>query len=156
MSSMGFDVTAIITAAVTLICVIITAVVSVHNINKESYNKRVTEERIKWLNKVRMDYSIIMATIELNCREEMKSCHMNMETYDNRIYMAEMAKYDLISRLNTSKFSGNEYNYILKDILTNTCFAEGNIDFLKQNKDDFIKYMNLMLEREWDKSKKEI
>lgn len=44
----------IVTASVTLICtlagVIVTAAVSVKNLKKESNNKRVTEERVSWLN----------------------------------------------------------------------------------------------------------
>lgn len=125
---------------------------------KESYNKRVTEERIKWLNKVRDDYSKIMAALTLkNDSYCNKDLYIDQNEYNNRMYEADVAKYDLISRLNTSTYEGNEYNEILKEFLINLSFSTGSEDKLpKEEKVKlFMTYMNLMLEKEWKKSKKE-
>lgn len=125
---------------------------------KESFNKRVTEERIKWLNKVRDDYSKIMAALSLKknsfCN---KDSYNDQNEYNKNMYEAEIAKYDLISRLNTSTYEGNEYNKDLKDFLLKLSFSIGTETTLPKDEETklFMIYMNLMLEKEWQKSKKE-
>ena len=151
------DISVIIAAIIALAGVALTAFISIYSLNKESYNKRVTEERIRWLNKVREDYSIIMAAYEcfasgLSNKNEPR---IDKQEYDNRMYEAEKARYDLISRLRTSKYKGNEYNDTIKKILRKMNFTSGNAYIKPEEKEIFISYMNLMLEQEWDKTKKE-
>ena len=151
----------IVTASVTLVCtlvgVIVTAAVSVKNLKKESYNKRVTEERVNWLNKVREDYSIIMGAYELKYAGDHNSEEPSIDKneYDKKMIEAEQAKYDLISRLRVSAYSGNEYNASLKDILFEMHFVKYQKRLTPQKEAEFVMNMNFMLEAEWDKCKKE-
>ena len=143
---------------------IITAVVGIITFKLESRAKRVTEERVKWLNIVRADYSIIMAAYELkkSSINNFRELKVNKEDYDKIMFEAEKARYDLISRLNTNTYEGNEYNYPIKHVLLKMKFVvamDFNSDKPMVNNNDIeklMKYMNLMLEREWNKSKKEI
>lgn len=148
----------------TLTAAIITAVVGIITFKLESRAKRVTEERVKWLNIVRADYSIIMAAYELkkSSINNFRELKVNKEDYDKIMFEAEKARYDLISRLNTNTYEGNEYNYPIKHVLLKMKFVAAmdfNSDKPMVNNNDIeklMKYMNLMLEREWNKSKKEI
>ena len=152
-----YDISNVVAAIIALFGVSITAIFSVKGVNREIYNKSVTAERIKWLNKVREDYSIIMAAFEINIsgNSNQNEPRIDKNEYDRRMYEAEKARYDLISRLNTSTFDGNEFNYELKSILKKVNFASGDVNELKNKKETFMVYMNCMLEQEWQKSKKE-
>ena len=150
-------VAAAIAAVATILGVAITAWVSVRNLKKESYNKRVTEERINWLNRVRADYSVIMCAYELKHAGHNNSDPPGIDKneYDKRMLEAEKAKYDLISRLRESPYPGNEYNPLLKSILLEMRFIPEQDAFDKEKIAKFISYMNFMLEAEWDKCKEE-
>ena len=148
----------ICSVAVSLVVSVITICVELHKFRKESYNKRVTEERIKWLNKVRDDYSIVMAAYTLKSgTHNNRECSIDEETYNNRMYEAEKARFDLISSLNTNKEDGNEYNLFLKTVLEDMDFCSNYSEQLpdKEDIEIFKIYMNKMLEKEWSKSKDE-
>lgn len=154
----------IIVALITLTGVFITAIVSVYSLKKESYNKRVTEERIKWLNKRRELYGTIMAAWKLkkehiNNPNEYNNSNNFKGFYAKKRFEAERAKAEFISRLNTSTYSGNEYNFYIKEVVQEMNF----INEIKENElkelDDKIKkmqvYVNKRLEQEWQRSKEE-
>lgn len=151
--------TNITVALIAFLGTVLTGLITLITFKVELRNKRITAERIAWLNKVREDYSIIMAAYEClivgNCNEQEPK--IDKAEYDKRMFEAEKAKYDLMSRLRTTKFEGNEYNYMLKEILKQMTFSNGDIKDhrLDKNIEKFKTYMNGMLEKEWDKSKKE-
>ena len=157
--SVSIDIVSIvITSIISIAGIMVPAIIGIFQFKKESYNKRVTEERIRWLNKVREDYSTIMAAYDLKHAGINNYCSPQVDKnyYDQMMFEATQAKYNLISRLNTNKLEGNEYNYYLKDILSKMEFiATEKYVFSDEEILLFKEYMNLMLEQEWQKSKKE-
>ena len=69
------------------------------------------------------------------------------------ILEAEEARYVLITRINTNKFEGNEYNFRYKEILKEIKFDKTIKESF--NKDEFLDLTNLILETEWQKIKRE-
>ena len=66
--------TNITVALIAFLGTVLTGLITLITFNVELRNKRITAERIAWLNKVREDYSIIMAAYEClivgNCNEQ--------------------------------------------------------------------------------------
>ena len=82
---------------------------------------------------------------------------IDTNVYNERMYEGDVAKFDLISRLNTSTFKGNEFNFTLKTFLENVQLSTGvQNEFPNDDQIEiFMFFMNKMLEQEWQKSKKE-
>lgn len=146
-------------AVISVLGVALTAFISVKNIKKESFNKRVTEERIRWLNKMRELYGIIIAAWNMKKASHNNYFLPNFDTnfYNEKMVEAEKAKAEFISRLNTSTYFGNEYNFFIKKVLMEMKFIENIDDFqvFEEKIERMNVYVNKMLENEWKKSKKE-
>lgn len=149
----------VIVAVIAFFGVFVTAAFSVRTAKKESYNKRVTEERIKWLNTMRSLYGTIIAAWKMKRASVNNYYNPNFDVgfYNKMMFEAEKAKAEFISRLNTSKYDTNQYNFQIKDILQRIDFIKG-ID--EKYMDDYQKgielmdfYVNKMLEQEWGRSK---
>lgn len=140
----------------------VTAYVSVRKLKKESYNKRVTEERIRWLNTMRSLYGTIIAGWKMKTAGDNNSqgCKIQKEYYDEKMYEAEKAKAEFISRLNTTTSYGNQYNPFIKSVLEQMDFIKKvdseKFDELNSAVGKMNKVVNMMLEQEWHKSKEEI
>ena len=150
------NLTSILVAIIGLFGVILTALFGIQKWKKESYAKRITESRIEWLERVRSDYSIIMAAYEtkygISNNEESR---IETNEYEQRMFEAEKARYDLISRLRESPSPSNRYNRTLKELLRKMDFIKSGKELSDQEKEQFIAKMNFMLEDVWDECKKE-
>ena len=150
------NLTSILVAIIGLFGVILTALFGIHKWKKESYAKRITESRIEWLERVRGDYSIIMAAYETKyATSNNQQSPVEKDEYNQRMFEAEKARYDLISRLKESPSPSNKYNSVLKEILRKMDYIKTGNKLSDQEKEQFILYMNFMLEDVWDECKKE-
>ena len=149
----------IISAVFTLVGVIVTIVIGVNNIKKEIYSKNVIDERAKWLTSFRDDLGTFMAAWEMkkNSNNNSNTLNFDKHLYDEMMIEGEKSRYILISKLNTSTLLGNEYNKYLKDHLEKMSLIGGlSINNMNSiNEKEFMIFMNLMLENEWQKIKKE-
>lgn len=148
-------------ALIAFLGVFLTATCTMRSAQRESYNKRVTEERIKWLNTMRSLYGTIMAAWK------MKSASVNnyfppnfdVKFYNEMMFEAEKAKAEFLSRLNTSKYETNQFNFQIKDILERIDFIRevplNRVEELQKGVELMNVYVNKMLEQEWDRSKEE-
>lgn len=145
----------LLTGALTLIGVIVTAVISVITVKREIYSRRVIEERTKWLLKFRTHLGEFMSAFEL------KRERNNGTEYNDLMIKGENARFQMISMLNTSTVKGNEYNFYLKERLFEMTLFNSikRSEFIKKFDEEYIKgFMNccnLMLEQVWQESKRE-
>lgn len=58
-------ITSIISSILALVGTFLTIFLSVKKVSKDYYNRSITQERIKWLNKMRSDFGIVMAAWNL-------------------------------------------------------------------------------------------
>ena len=104
--------------SIPILGIIITAMVSITVLKHESWLKAVSSSRNLWLNEFRNEVAIIVGAINmikhqnlyLKCSSKADRSSSNYKI----IYEAEVAKAKLITRLNTNKKIGNEYNKVLK------------------------------------------
>lgn len=153
----------LLTGALTLIGVIITAVISVITVKREIYSRRVIEERTKWLLKFREHLGDFMSAFELKRERNKGRCHLkfNGTEYNDLMIKGENARFQMISMLNTSTVKGNEYNFYLKERLFEMTLFKSikRSEFIKKFDEEYVKNFmnccNLMLEQVWQESKRE-
>ncbi|NLE06907.1 MAG: hypothetical protein GX638_19175 [Crenarchaeota archaeon] len=116
---------------------------------KDLYARTVSENRMEWINNFREEIATVAAAVKCGNSLEIRNGDRPL------LYEAEKARVRLLTRINmdTSK-SGNEYNKVLSDILS-------DIDFTKQCKEDKARIDALLdlsrkiLEIEWKRVKNE-
>jgi len=140
----------IISQTISTASIVVTAIIAIYSLRKQSWSKTVSETRNQWLNDFREEVSIIVAVLE-----EMRM-HMDEDKYCPDkciIHEAYIAKAKLYTRLNTNKFDGNEHFFLLKPLLYNIKFTT---EYVKSfNGKEFLEVVNQILELEWKKVKKE-
>ena len=155
-------VTDIICSLITVVGVLITTIVGFKQFRINKWCATVSKERMIWLKSFRKEVGKIMKAYELlsnqNCYKcnNYKKCNKgqkNLCRMDKIILEAEEARYILITRINTNKLKGNEYNFRYKEILEK---IEFNKSIQKRfPKKEFLLLTNLILEEEWRKVKRE-
>ena len=144
--------TEIIAALIAVIGVIITAVVSLIVYKAQRYSENVSKERMNWLRQFRDEIEKISIGLKLNNHYCCKCPFKNFDEKAKYLLEAEGARYKLISRLNTNNLEGNQFNLELKRELE-------RMDFSQPHKEKYMRRImflaNAILEREWQKVKKE-
>ena len=154
-------ITSIISSILAFVGTFLTIFLSVKKVSKDYYNRSITQERIKWLNKMRSDFGIVMAAWNLkqSGTNNYYNPQINKDFYDEKMFEAEKAKAEIISRLKTSKLEDNEFNLSIKVTLYKINFIkEMTMEEMNQMEDEIELMrinMNNMLEAEWEKSKEE-
>lgn len=157
----------IVTGLITVIGVAITALVSFITLRRQSWQRLVSESRNHWLNEFRNEFSIVVGTIKIiqnkkyngyfehSFIENVKDNNNGIVSYDyiKMIHEGEIAKAKLLTRLNTNKFQGNEYNFALERILLDLRFEYCYLESFQVSK--LHQLVNLILESEWNKVKSE-
>lgn len=141
--------------SIPILGIILTALITLTVLKHENWVKAVSSSRNHWLNEFRNEASIVVGTINMikNYVETTTKDEKKVSLTHNLIYEAEVAKAKLITRLNTNKIKGNEYNMVLKNELSNIIFKER---YLKNyNVVAFLELINIILEIEWKKVKRE-
>ncbi len=163
----------IIAALLTVGGVLITALITYYQFRKEQWQKSVSDSRNHWLNCFRDEFGVLAGYIEFlqsyECQEELEiitevfpkenevtigyNTPINKEEKcSKKLLEALNAKNKLYTRINTNSSTlGNEYNEAYKLLLE-------SIDFSKITEFDldlFKKLTNLILEKEWQKVKRE-
>lgn len=160
-------VVAIISGLIPVIGVSLTAIVSLIVFKRQSWLKTVSESRNHWLNEFREEFSIIVGAIKIIQINNYECLFIKSPDYTKRteikdrdhfdlikmIYKAEIAKAKLITRLNTNKVEGNEYNFALKRILYDLKFEKEYVD--KIELEPLQEMVDIVLENEWKKIKRE-
>ena len=151
----------ILSGAIAFIGVCVTGIISVTVIKKEIYSKRVIQERIKWLNIFRNHWGDFMSAWEVkrNSVNNRYEPNFDVKSYNELMIKGEKARYYMISMLNTNSIEGNECNFLLKQYLKRmNLVKEIPINELQQRDEkmeEFIECCNRMLEKVWQKAKKE-
>lgn len=131
-----------------VIGVLVTAVISIHILRSQSWGKSVSESRNNWLNQFREKVSVIVGTLAT-----LRITQTDEAVVNKDILRAYEAKAFLYTYLNTNKYSGNEMNFPLKEMLKGIEFTAkfaNNFDEVR-----FLDMVNLILEAEWQKVKNE-
>lgn len=150
-----FDISSIIVCLITTLGVILTAVISFHQYKQTKWNENVSKERALWLKEFRKEFGLIMKAYALIQSDEKETEDSKKECIENCniILDAEEARYVLISRINTNKLEGNEFNFRYKELLKEIKFAKEG--FKEEQMKELLNLTNLILESEWQKIKKE-
>ena len=151
----------IFSALIQVIGVFFTVFVGFIQFKKNKWSENVSKERTIWLKEFRQEVGKIMKAYEiLSVQDCYKCCACKNNNKKNIIcgmneviLEAEEARYVLITRINTNKFEGNEYNFRYKEILKEIKFDKTIKESF--NKDEFLDLTNLILETEWQKIKRE-
>ena len=151
----------ILSGVIAFVGVCITGIISVTVIKKEIYSKRVIQERIKWLNIFKNHWGNFMSAWEVkrNSVNNHYEPNFDVKSYNELMIKGEKARYYMISMLNTNSIEGNECNFLLKQYLKRmNLVKEIPINELQQRDEkmeEFIECCNRMLEKVWQKAKKE-
>lgn len=151
----------VLSAIIAFVGVCVTGIISVIVIKREIYSKRVIQERIKWLNTFRNYWSDFMSAWETkrNSVNNRYAPNFDVKDYNDLMIKGEKARYYMISMLNTNTIQGNECNYLLKAYLKRmNLIKEIPINELEKfdlEMNDLIECCNRMLEKVWQKAKKE-
>ena len=147
----------ILAALIGIIGIFITGMFGIHQYNRQIWSNNVSNERMKWLVSFREEVGLIMKALKcidenafkMKCNNE--SNKSTCKELSKIILDGEEARFKLISRINTNKIDGNEYNFAYKRILLDIKFDGTD----KINYESFMELTNLILEEEWQKVKKE-
>lgn len=143
----------IIASVISISGVALTAFITVRVAKSKNYSSTVTKERAIWLQHFREEISDITAGLyalhSFAFDENAKAERLKI------IAKAEGSRCSLISRLRSLPIEGNEGNDELKTILVNINFNEDNWDIYNEYLNQILFYSNMILEREWDKTKGE-
>lgn len=155
--------TEIIAAIITVVGVLLTALITYYQFRKEQWQKSVSDSRNHWLNDFRDEFGVLAGYIEYlkkyGCQQLPGNDSNTADDEDNKrgerskeLLEALNAKNKLYTRINTnSSTMGNEYNEAYKLTLESI-----NFNKIKEfDLDLFKKLTNLILEKEWQKVKKE-
>ena len=138
-----------------------TVFVGFRQFRENKWCENVSKERTIWLKEFRKEVGKIMKAYEILSNQNCFKCSgCGNNNYQNAlcrmdeiILEAEESRYVLITRINTNKIEGNEYNFRYKEILKKIKF-DNNIK-KTFNKEEFLNLTNLISEEEWKKDKKE-
>lgn len=151
----------VLSAIIAFVGVCITGIISVIAIKREIYSKRVIQERIKWLNTFRNYWSDFMSAWETkrNSVNNRYAPNFDVKDYNDLMIKGEKARYYMISMLNTNTVKGNECNYLLKEYLKRMNLIKeipiNELENFDLEMNDLIECCNRMLEKVWQKAKKE-
>ena len=158
---MGQAVGDVLSTIIAFAGVCITGIISVIVIKREIYSKRVIQERIKWLNTFRNYWGDFMSAWEAkrNSVNNRYEPNFDVKDYNNLMIKGEKARYYMISMLNTNTVQGNECNYLLKDYLKRMNLIKeipiNELEKFDSEMNDLLECCNRMLEKVWQKAKKE-
>jgi len=140
----------ILSQIISTVSIVVTAIIAVYSLRKQSWSKTVSETRNQWLNDFRDEVSIIVAVLE-----EMRIYNVRTKCYPDNcaIHKAYIAKEKLYTRLNTNKLNGNEHFFLLKPLVYKIEFTPDCANSF--NRKEFLEVVNQILELEWKKVKKE-
>ena len=126
----------IICALIAVIGVFLTIYVGFRQFRENKWCENVSKERIIWLKEFRREVGKIMKAYEIlsnynyckcskckNINDKNVMCKM-----DDAILEAEESRCVLITRINTNKIEGNEYNFRYKEILKEIKFNDKIIE----------------------------
>lgn len=136
---------------ITVIGIVFSTLIGFHQYRENKWCENVSKERTNWLKEFRQEVGSIMSAYALLDNQSNNNEKENLDSYCEIFKKAEEARYKLITRINTNKVKGNEYNFRYKEILMNINIKDKNT----YKKEEFMNLTNLILEAEWQKVKRE-
>ena len=152
---------AFITGGLAFIGLFVTGYFGIRKINKETYSKRVIEERTKWLLKFRELWGDFMSAWEAKSTSvnNFYNPKFDKDKYNDLMIRGENARYQLISMLNTNTVSNNECNFLLKYYLEKMNLIKKisvkDMKLIDSEKSNILNCCNRVLEKVWQRAKKE-